>query len=72
VVRFELQAGLLVARHLPPMLKPAAGYVSYRRRSQLQPAAATMLNCFERAMQDIEQAPEPVPSQLPASMPSPD
>lgn len=50
VVHFELQAGLLVARHLPPMLKPAPGYLSYRRRSQLQPAAATLLNCFERAV----------------------
>jgi DNA-binding transcriptional LysR family regulator len=65
VVRFELQAGLLVARHLPPMLKPAAGYVSYRRRSQLQPAAATMLNCFERAMQDIELTPAPAPVSAP-------
>ena len=58
VVHFELKAGLLVARHLPPMLKPAVGFISFRRRSKLQPAAATLLNCFERTMHELENAPD--------------
>lgn len=53
VVYFELKAGLLVARHLPPVLKPVPAYLSYRRRSQLQPAATTLLNCYERAMRAL-------------------
>lgn len=57
VVHFELAAGLLVSTHLPPMVKPVPGYISFRRRSQLQPAAATLVNCFERAMAALRDGP---------------